>query len=1095
MRLRALCALLVLAALAALSQNPTSSLVGALTDPSGAVVPDATVSARNLATNVVRSGATNQEGSYTILSLLPGQYEVTAQAQGFKSVRATATLVVGETRRVDFKLEVGALAETVTVSEAAAAAVNTEQASIGQVVDSRRIVELPLNGRNAYQLATLAPGAIWVPAGPTTRSNFVSIYLGGTRARKTAFYLDGIDTTETQFGGTYLAPSVDAIQEFRVQTANISAEYGRSGGNLNVSLRSGSNEFHGSAFEFVRDDALAARNFFAAQQDELRRSQFGGALGGRLVRDRTFFFLSTEGTRQSRGLTTNLQAPSEEMKQGVFPFTIKDPFVTSSATSAGARPAFPGNRIPAELISPQARYFLRWLPTATSRDAAGRPVIVFNAPQKIWQNQHNVRLDHHFNSANTLFFRYSLMDQRQTDPSTSPVVGNYPPLRVRAQNAGLGYTRMFGAAALNELRLGYNRSRLFFRPIDWGTNHTVQAGIQGFQETSSAYPSLPDIIISNYSDIRGLGQDQRPKRNRIAHWQVTDGFSLIRGAHTIKTGFDFRRQGADFVVGNRAQGEFFFNGNWTGDAFADYLLGTLNRVRRGSPLDLFGVYDNFYGAYFQDDWKATKNLTLNLGLRWEANPFYKGIHRQMSAFDFGAGRIVVASRDGQIELGAQRVSRLIYPLFADLIVTSESRGLPESVRPADRKDWAPRVGLAWRPLGGDQFVVRAAYGIFYEFADTNFPNSYAKVPPFVYNEDQSISTSGIPRLLWRDPFGGVPYASVAGTPTLLTSEVYLRNSYSQQWNLAVQRALPWRMVGEAAYVGQKGNRLELNQNFNDAPPSTSSSGIQQRRPYPRFGASQKGTFDAQSIYHALQSRLERRAADGLTMLLSYTWSKSLDNSSNSLGGSPNQADLAYNRGPSDTDLAHRFVGSFLYELPVGRGRRFGSQMRQALDAVAGGWQVGGILTLQSGFPYTISVSMDRANIGRSGGQRADARGRSSKLSDPRPELWFDTRAFALPAVGTFGNLGRNTMRADGAQTLDFSLQKEFRVSERRRFEFRAEAFNLFNHANFGAPSAVMNADVPLEAAPGDPRMTPNRFGVVTSAADARILQFGLRFVF
>ncbi len=398
------------------AQNPTATLVGTIKDSSGAVVPAATVEVENIDTRINRTVQASAAGDYTVVSLPPGQYQVTAKATGFKNVRATATLQVGETRRVDVAMEVGAVNETVTVTSSSAAALNTEQASVGQVVDSQRIVELPLNGRNFYQLATLAPGAISAPAAGSTRSNYVSVYLGGTRARKTAFYLDGIDTTETQFGGTYISPSVDAIQEFRVQSSNMSAEYGRSGGNLNVSLRSGTNDFHGSAFEFVRDDSLSARNFFSRGDQTLRRNQFGGTLGGPIRRSKTFFFANWEATRQTQGQTSNLQAPTEDMKRGIFPanITIKDPFVNAGASNAAARPAFANNTIPAGRISPQALYFLKWVPTANAVDSSGRPVLQASPIQKIWQNQWNVRLDQNFSSKDIVFARYSLMDLRQT---------------------------------------------------------------------------------------------------------------------------------------------------------------------------------------------------------------------------------------------------------------------------------------------------------------------------------------------------------------------------------------------------------------------------------------------------------------------------------------------------------------------------------------------------------------------------------------------------------------------------------------------------------------------------------------------------------
>lgn len=1076
----------------ALAQTPTATLVGDIRDSSGAVVPGTTITIRNTATNISRSAQSNASGAYTVLSLAPGPYEVTAQLFGFKEVRTLMQLTVGETRRVDFTLEPGQMSEVVEVI--GRAPINSERATIGQVIDNKRIVEMPLNGRNFYQLATLAPGAISVPSGANlTRSNFVSIYLGGTRARKTAFYLDGIDTTETQFGGTYIVPSPDALQEFRVQTNNLSAEYGRAGGNLNISMKAGTNEFSGSAYEFFRDDSVSAKNFFATGDDTLSRHQFGATLGGPILKNKTFFFASVEGTRQKRGQTLNLRAPTEDMKRGIFPFTIKDPSADPSARNVAARPGFPGNQIPADRISPAARYFLQYLATATGVDSSGRPIYQASPVQRIDQEQYHLRVDEHLNASNTFFARYSQMDLGQTDPTRSPVLGDYPEMKVRAQNAGIGHTLILGNGMLNELRIGYNRSHLFFHPLGEGTNHTVQAGIRGFEETTlhDQNRSFPDILITNYVDLQGLVQDQRPKRNRIDAWQLSDGLSLVRGRHALKVGVDYRHQKATFIVGNRAQGEFFFNGNWTGDPFADFLLGLPNRVRRAYPLDLFGVYDDFFGAYAQDDWKVTRDLTLNLGLRWEGNPFYKGIRNQMTAFDFATGQIIVACEctdPSGIDLDAQQVTRKIFPAYRDILVTSASRGLPISVRPPDRKDWAPRLGLAWRPFGSSKSVVRAGYGIFYEFADTNFPNSYAKVPPFVFNEDLSISQTGAPTRFLTNPFLGVAAGAAGSIPTLLTSAVDLRNSYSEQWNVAYQRELFWRMTGEVAYVGQKGHRQEVNQNFNDAPPSTSSTDIQSRRPYPRFGPSSKGTFESSSSYHALQAKLERHVTEGLMFLASYTWAKSIDNSSNDLGGSADQRNLDYNRGVSANDVTHRFVGSFVYSLPWGR------------DKLWGDWQLSGILVAQSGLPFTVSISSDRANIGRSGGQRPDVRivdGQplSPNVGDPTIDQWFDTRAFALPAVGTFGNVGRNTLRGPGLQTVDLALAKNFKLRKKASLQLRIEAFNALNHPNFGRPNAVLSAEVPLDAPVGDPRRTPNRFGTVTTAGDPRIIQFGARLVF
>lgn len=1066
------------------AQTATATLLGTVTDPQSALVPGALVTVQHKETGFTRSVKTDELGNYEIPALSIGPYMVRVEMAGFSTENFEIVLRVGQRVRLDAQLRLGGESQTVDVEARATSLLVTEQATVGQMIDNRAVVNIPLNGRNFYQLAALTPGAVFLPAGPSTRSNFVSVYLGGTRSRKTAFYLDGLDITETQFGGTYISPSIDAVQEFRVQTANLPAEYGRSGGNILTTIKSGTNAIHGTAFEFIRNDDWAARNFFARDKGVLKRHQFGGTLGGPIRKDRHFFFLNMEGTRQRSAGSSNRRAPTEEMKRGIFPSNI--PITDPAATP---RAQFPNNTIPASRLSPEAQYFLRFLPAANSADTSGRPSFNWNPVTRIWQNNYNVRTDHNFNARNTLFGRYSHMDLRQTEPSMSPLLGDYPPLRVRAQNGGFGYTRLLGTHALNEFRAGYNRSHLFFRPIGEGTDHTTAAGIRGFGTTAAAYPAFPDVLIQQgYIELRGLAQDQRPKRNRIDHWQISDNFSFMRAAHSMKTGFEWRHQKATFVVGNRAQGEFFFNGGWTGDAFADFLLGTPNRVRRAYPLDLFGVYDDFLSAYFQDDWKVRPNVTLNLGVRWESNPFYKGIRNQMSAFDFSNGHIIVASKNGQIDLTAQQVSRIIYPRYANVIETSEQRGLPISVRPADHRDWAPRFGLAWRPFGRDTTVVRAAYGMFYEFADTNFPNSYAKVPPFVWNEDDSISTSGTPTRFLRDPFPGIEAAAAGGFPTLLTSQVRMRNGYAQQWNLSIQRALPWTMAVELGYVGQKGTRLEINQNFNDCPASTTSCS-QARRPYPLFGASQRGDFDAHSVYHSAIAKIEKRTARGLSFLTSYVFSKSLDNASNGLGGSPNQYDLGYNRGLSDNDIPHRFVASWNYEFLS--GRTFASR---PLTVLAAGWEASGIFTAQSGLPFSLMINSDRANIGRTG-QRAQPRRVDAAFRGHQLNQWFDTREYDLPALGTYGALGRNTVRADGIENIDFSLLKKFALKEEKFFQFRAEFFNLFNHANFDAPNATLSTVVPLDAPVGDPRRTPGGFGTVNSAGPARVIQFGLRFVF
>jgi hypothetical protein len=1064
-------------------QSTNATITGIVQDPQGSSIAHATIVAVQTNTGQTRQTTSGGSGEYTIPNLPIGAYKVTVTAPGFKtSTVPNIVLQVNQAAQLNFTLEIGAVSEQISVT-AAVPLLATETSSVGTVVENRSIESLALNGRQFWQLVSLVPGASYTPGGQGTRtgggsirSSAVNVQINGTGFIYNGWLLDGVDITEYEQGGTNVQPNVDALDEFKVESANMPAEDGRTPNVVSATMKSGTNAFHGTVFEFLRNDTMDARNFFAGSKNALKRNQFGGTIGGPIKRNKIFFFADIERSLQRQGIVFNSTLPTDAMRTGNF-----------SGQKALTNPkggTFTGNIIPASQISPQAQYFLKYMPT----QAQGR----FNAPQSLDIYKGDIKVDIAVSESDRLMTRYSAQDNLEGDPNAYPALG-VQDLHSRAQNLVLTETHIFNPHWLNELRLGYYRDYFLFGAVLPGTNFDQEAGIKGFEETQLS-PSFPLISLSGYTGFPGSGSNNLPKANRIRTWQYTDSVSYASGKHDMKFGAQLYHQTHGFFNGQSQEGNFNFTTNYTGNSVGDYLLGLPNSVFRAYPIALYGNYANQWAAFWQDTYKATPNLTLNFGLRWAYNPFFDGINGQTSAIDYPTGKIIVPGRNGQVlNPIAQPEMPLLIPLFSDRTRTTDSLGLPDSIRRTGSGQWLPRFGFAYRPGGTQKVVIRGAYGIFDVFLDSNLTLQWTKTPPFEITQTVN-NTLPAPSFTWADPFLGqslvasnpnpgkaCPGTSLALTtcvaPNVYSAPVDLQHTYMQQYNFAIQTQLANDISIEAAYVGNFTSHAQLI-SVPDNVPNPGAGAIQSRRPYPQWGQFYLGLTSGRANYNALQAKVEKRFAHGYQMLASYTWSKCLDLGSNQ--NSPVTYSMLFqNYGPCDYDLPHNFSVSSVYQLPFGHGRALLSNENKFVDSVLGGWEVAGVLTARSGLPFTPVISGDQANTGV-GGQRPLRTGDGS-LSDPTPTKWFDVTAFSSPAKYAYGDSGRNILRSDGLVNLDVTLKKNFFFAESRFLEFRAEAFNIANHATFAAPGATIGAA---------------SAGIVTSTLNSsRILQGALKFVF
>ncbi len=1049
----------LLGASPALAQVDTGSILGTVRDKSGAVVPGATVNVLESSTNTLTVRSADASGNYVATPLRIGVYAVTVELTGFKKqTRAGIVLRVQDRLRIDFELEPGDLAESVVVT-GEAPLVQSETSSLGEVVDAQQIVALPLNGRNYIDLATLTSGVIRTAEGSNGNVN-ATFVVNGTRGGQNNYLLDGIDNNSNDGGEAAIYTNVDAIEEFKVQTSNYSAEFGRSGGAVvNASIKSGANEVSGSAFYFLRDESLDARGFFEDPESEkapFSFKQFGGTLGGPIRKDKTFFFVDYQGTRRNEAGTAIISVPTAAQRRGDFSGegnnVIYDPLTGEP---------FPGNVIPSDRFDPLAANFVNLYPDPNQDGLKNNYLTNPQSTNSV--NQGDLRLDHEFSGSDRVFLRLSLTKSTRFVEPPLPGLANGGDYGTGSSNSkawggALGFTHIFSSSTVNELRVGFNRVK--------GQDGIAPGGQQPPPPglTVPGAPTDPAIVGIAVFDPAGyafLGDPEfNPTYTRTQELQLSDTLSLVRGRHSLKTGFQIRVSEFDLFQIPQPRGKFGFSGEFTqdadhnedtGDALADALLGyssqidvsNITQTRNRTPV---------FGAFVQDDFKVNSSLTLNLGLRWDyTGPTTEADDRQ-SNFDYETGQVLVANQNGN------------------------SRGLID----VDKLNFAPRVGFAWTPTKDGKTAIRGGYGIFYGAQEvrTGFQLGYSM--PFFFALSQSSDFGVTPAAFVREGFPALDPAA-ASFPGILSADRRFKSPYYQQWNLSVQRDIGWNTLLEVAYVGSKGTRLQVLRDYNQPEPGPGDP--QERRPYPQFGNFASITNAGSSSYNSVQLKLHKRVSNGLWLLSAFTYGKAYNDQPEICCNSPWPPDT-YNiqaeHGPADYDQRYRSVTSFAWDLPFGKGRRFLDQ-DGVLNGIFGGWQLGGIVTIAAGFPFSPATGFDTSNTGTFGQLRPDLVGNPIPGTQT-PEHWFDASAYATPGEFQFGNAPRNSLVGPPTRTADLYLKKEFAMGKRARLELRIEAFNAFNHPNFGLPDNYVDDG---ESA-----------GTITYTALAqRQIQFGARVAF
>jgi outer membrane receptor protein involved in Fe transport len=1065
---------LLLLTTAVIWAQPAATIVGHVTDPSGAAVSGATVTARNTNTGLERSVVSGDTGDYE-LPLLPvtGGYSLNVSKPGFQTAEYTGiVLQVDQHARLDVALKVGSISEKVQV-EASAPIVNTESGAMGTVIGNKAIVDMPLNGRNYAQLALMLPNAVVQTSG-TAGSTMVSV--SGGRISKTEFLLDGISISEQLFDGVAIRPSVDAIQEFKLVTNSFSAEYGRGNAVMTATIKGGTNELHGVVYEFLRNDKLDARNTFLPAKAPYRQNQFGAAAGAPIVKDRSFIFLNYEGTRVRQGRAFNPIVPTDAFRNGDF-----------SALSAQLRDPttqlpLVGNKLPASLVDPATKYFLQFMPLPTT--AVGSAP--FAAPFSSGVDQANARFDQRFTAKNSLFVRETYTRREDFNPGNYALNGGSTQDN-RTHSAVVSDTHIFSPTVINELRLGYTRFYNANINQGLGTNHTALAGIHGFELTSLNFPGFPQLSISGFTGI--AGNAFQPLINPSNMYEIVDNVNWIKGGHAFKFGVDLRDYRFTSTNSANSRGSFSFTGAYTGNAFADFLTGYPFSGARSFPRNQFGEYDRRYHFYVQDDWKVSPRLTLNLGLRYEQNrpPFY--VNYQAARFDFATNKIQVERMpNGSINTTTQQVAQFAAPVFGDVFQKPEDAGLPNNLIFPDNRDWAPRFGLAWRPFAGNRTVLRAGAGIFYLLTSGNNTVSVPIInAPFIVDESANqVAVNGVPQRRAEDLFP--PFSSNANfTPPLAFGfDPHMVTPRMTQYNFAVQHEIAHDFALEVAYVGNQSHHLEREvqpANFPPIAPGDTRS-VQQRRPNPRFSAGNYFDTSGNANYHGLEVKMEKRYSRGYQFQMGYSWSKNIDMDTQDQGGggSDNPYNYRTMRGRSSIDFGQRFVGSFVVELPFGRGKPIGGGVSGVADKIISGWHFTGIVSIQGGFPFTPSLgSTDPTNSGRSYGLRPNVAG-TGTVSERNRDHWFNISDFTVPAQYLIGNAGRNILRGPRIFNNDWSMLKDFHFSERIYLQFRAEYFNAFNVTNLSNP----NTSVDLPAVGGK---------IFSTSTAARIGQFALKLYF
>ncbi len=1037
----------------------TTSIVGNVSDASGAAVSGVAITAVNTATQEVLHATSNNDGYYAIEFVKIGVYNVTATQTGFQTVTTNGVAVDANlTVRTDFTLSVGRVSERIEVS-ASAAPISTDNAAVKEVISEKSMAELPLNGRDPLQLAITTPGVIQgqkASNGTPPGEDFIG---AGTREIQNSISLDGISIVNNLITTTPIHPSVDAIQEFEIQTGTYTAQYGAYlGAHLNLLTKSGTNSLHGALFEFLRNSDMDARPFFlspTARKAPLHQNQFGFEVGGPVMipklfdgRNKTFFMADYEGLRVIRSGTALATTFTELMRGGNFSE------VTKQLVYPGTTTPIPGNLIPAADLSPQAINLLQWFPHPNVSGVTNNVSAVY--PNNDHWNQSIDRVDHNFGEKTRFFFRYAWINEAILLGAANPYQSTTTP--VSTKNWVLGYTQTITPNMVNDIHFG--RQTMNTNSVNyWYTNNLknagTQLGIPGFTaDTTNDSPGIPAISIS--SGYLGTGNGATNWFQTDTTWQGTDALTWTHGNHTVNAGLEFRKLITGREAVNNTLGQFNFTGGYSGNAAADFMLGVVASDTTPAPEVKNIVAEWRDGFWVTDNWHVTKRLTLDLGLRYElptvpytANGYATILNASMTAL-----------------------------LPADPPV----RGF--GLTGPNHKDFAPRVGVAYRFT--EKTVFRLGYGIYYNPNQTNSYTFLSVNPPFAFSTGYTATVTN-PSITLSNPEPSGLGSSPTATPTVYSPAAHQPTETMHQWSADLQQGLWANSALDVSYLGS--HALHLDRSYYINTPAPGPGNVQARRPNQLFGSIRIIANDEIANYDGLSFTFRQRLTHGVTFLSSYTWSHTLDVSTDSNGGGApmNPFNWGADYGNANWDLRHRWVTSFTYQLPLWQGAHYAMERY-----ILGGWQANGIFIAQTGFPINVTIPTDQANVG---------------LSNQRPNLVappFDNCGnghlvnciniadYQLPALYTWGDAGRNMLYGPGLRNLDFSMFKSFSIREKARIEYRAEFFNLLNTPNFSNPSAGL----PSLSSGTYTYSTPGTFGNITSTSNNnRSIQMALKFVF
>ena len=1102
-RTTVLLALLGATGFACFAQFETSEVLGTVRDPGQQVVPKATVTLTNQDTKAEAKTTSDAAGNYDFFNVKVGRYTVTVEAPGFSKFSSPDIAVaVNARQRVDAVLQVGSVTDTITVT-GQASVVETDTSAHSQVINTQAIVELPLNGRQYSSLALLATNVHVSPIAaafaPSATPREGAFNVNGMRSTYNNFLMDGLDNnsygpSNQNYSSQVVQASPDALAEFRVITSNFSAEYGRSGGGvINAVLRSGTNQFHASLWEFLRNTDLNAVGFFkpTAGKPTLHRNQFGLTIGGPIIKDKLFFFGDYEGFRQTQGYVNSYNVPSVSDRQGILPVTVVNP-LTGTVYPAGTQ-------IPVAQLNPFAAAALAGLPAAANTTRAGNIVAII--PLRDFSDKYDAKLDYQLQNNMTTFLRWS---QRKdisffgpSDPGPSGGDGNGF-IRAIQQQAAAGYTWTVTPTSLFEARLGFTHVLGGKAPpYLGGADIAAQYGIQGLPSSLSG--GFPTQVVSGFSNPTFGRQATNPQFQNPTSWNPKFNYSIVRGGHSIKAGYEFLMIRTEVLDINPLYGMDTYGGQYSkptcaqlgqpsgctvvADAtsynLADFFFGLPSAIAQGSNLTT-NMRQHVHSFYVQDDWRVTPKLTLNLGLRYEyATPVWDR-DNYWSNFDPATNTLVRATGGS---------------LFNRALVN------------ADRADWGPRIGAAYSV--DPKTSVRAGYGISYTFFNrpgSAIENINGPLAVFgVFNQTALPGQAGF--LTTQNGFN----AGIGTTfNTLTTNNDYIPADMKwpriQSWMVSVQREIFKDTIVELAYNGNHSSRLPILGDYNQAAPNAPGGtlGVQARRPIPTFGPITWVDPVGVSDYNGFSIRAEHRFSQGLYVLNSFTWGKSIGDSEQALETAPGQTvanpqnirNLAAEFGPSSFDVKFNNVTSVVYQLPFGKGKRFLGSSNRVMDLIVGGWELNGINTASTGIPLNVFYSPSTANDVT--GPIADYRGLAvlrPNITGAVPSLTRDQsiRNYFGPAIGAagsmfttptadnpFGNVGRNAFRAPGMAQWDLGITKNFAITEQVKVQFRSEFFNVLNHTNFGIPNQQANSTA---------------FGSITGTFPARQVQFGLKLLF